>query len=329
MQLPSDAQPDEIFARLRGVVAMLEKMERDFPKAPQLHDARVRGFLSAVQLARRTKDPAMAAKAEQIGQRIVASNAPQENKVMTAAHLALLKLQPVGNAAATIPAEGAAKIIREFVSRHGKDPEQGPDALAIAIKMADGVEQFALSDELLAELVKDFPDSPQARSMTFWTGKPFKITLTRLDGAKLSLPDDLLGKVVVVDFWATWCGPAIVELPKLKKTYGKYRDKGVEFVGISLDRDKGVLEDFVKSQGIGWIQTFSGKATDPAAEQFQVESIPRQFVVGKDGRIITDAARGKLEWELDKAAGASGREPQSPVRAIGDPRPATAPAAGK
>jgi thiol-disulfide isomerase/thioredoxin len=66
------------------------------------------------------------------------------------------------------------------------------------------------------------------------------------------------GKVVLVDFWATWCGPCRGELPNVLAAYKKYHDKGFEIIGISLDRDENALKSFIKENGMVWPQYFDG-----------------------------------------------------------------------
>ena len=69
-------------------------------------------------------------------------------------------------------------------------------------------------------------------------GKPFDLEFTdAIKGSTVSIKG-LKGKVVVIDFWATWCGPCVAEMPKMKELYAKYRDQGVEFIGVSLDQPK-------------------------------------------------------------------------------------------
>ena len=132
--------------------------------------------------------------------------------------------------------------------------------------------------------------------------------MTKVDGTKLSLPKDLLGKVVVIDFWATWCGPCVREVPHMKKVYAAYKDKGVEFVGISLDRSKEPLMAFIKDRDLPWIHTYSGDpGGDPTAKKYGIRGIPSIWVVGKDGKIASRNARGNLEETLDEALAAKAK----------------------
>jgi len=154
-------------------------------------------------------------------------------------------------------------------------------------------------------------------------GKPFKATLTTLDGKKLTLPDDLKGKVVVIDFWATWCGPCVVAMPDLKKFYAAYKDKGVVVIGISLDESKADVEKFLTDKGYDWIQTFDGGTwANPTATRYGVGAIPAVFVVDKEGNLLSDNARGNLEAVVNRALQSSATtKPAAPAarQLIGTP----------
>src|SRR4029077_13775590 len=88
-------------------------------------------------------------------------------------------------------------------------------------------------------------------------GKPVDIQYTAVDGRQVDL-SKMKGKVVLIDFWATWCGPCVGEVPDVKAAYEKLHGKGFEIVGISLDSDKNALTDFIKDKGMTWPQYFDG-----------------------------------------------------------------------
>ena len=292
-------------ANLREALNVLEGMEKDHKAAPQLHEARLYGARAAVHLGRLTKDKKMGAKALEIINKILKSKAPDNTKLNADAYSVMLTLRPIGSKV-TQPAKGGDKALLALAQRYAQT-EVAVDALMVARSLAQGAKLAAVVKQLEDKVLKDHPKHKAAEEIrlarsSIRVGDAFKVTLTKTDGTKLTMPDDLLGKVVVIDFWAVWCGPCRAAMPHMKKVYAKYKAKGVEMVGISLDRDKEKLLKYVKDEGLSWIQTFSGKGgSDPAAEMCRVNAIPSVWVVGKDGKVITDTARGRLEAVIDEA----------------------------
>jgi thiol-disulfide isomerase/thioredoxin len=194
-------------------------------------------------------------------------------------------------------------LMNEFLKLSPADP-RGAALLQTAIAHT---RDDAAKSTLQERLTKEYPDSMAAaklqgpREPREWVGKPFALEFNdAITGSPISMKK-LKGKVVVIDFWATWCGPCVAEMPKMKELYAKYRDHGVEFIGVSLDQppDQGGLDSlkqFVKEKGIAWPQYYQGNFWQSAfSASWKINSIPRVFVVDQEGKLYSVDARGKLD----------------------------------
>jgi len=134
--------------------------------------------------------------------------------------------------------------------------------------------------------------------------KPYVIQGKTVQGSDFST-DSLKGKVVLVDFWATWCGPCKAGLPHVKEIYGKYHEQGLEIVGISNDYAAKDLLEFAPKNGMPWTQLFDPAAAaehrwNPISERNGVEGFPCFFLIDKKGVLRSVTARADMDTLIPK-----------------------------
>jgi thiol-disulfide isomerase/thioredoxin len=122
-------------------------------------------------------------------------------------------------------------------------------------------------------------------------GKPIEISGHLVDGTPAN-PAALKGKVVLVDFWATWCGPCRAELPNVLANYEKYHGRGFEVVGVSCDQDKDALVKFIAEQKLPWPIMFQQPGERSMADYYGITGIPTAILTNKKGEVISLNARG-------------------------------------
>ena len=121
-------------------------------------------------------------------------------------------------------------------------------------------------------------------------GRPFpELKFKSTDGREIDVAQ-LKGKVVLMDFWATWCGPCCKAMPEVKKAYDTYKERGFEVIGFSLDKDLAAMNRYTQKEGLPWPQYFDGKGCEnEVAKRFHVYSIPRFLILDRAGVVRHDS----------------------------------------
>ena len=179
-----------------------------------------------------------------------------------------------------------------------------PDVL---VRVSYSEEDEAENRRLLQKAADDYPDLDGGRQAMGLLramdgpGQAFEFAFDDAVTGRRVSSESLRGQVIVVDFWATRCPPCVAAMPELKRLHAIYKDRGVAFVGVSLDveaeqggREK--LLDFVREQGIGWPQQYDGKSWETGLVlAWGVPHVPSVFVVGRDGTLLHRDAGDDLD----------------------------------
>jgi thiol-disulfide isomerase/thioredoxin len=194
-----------------------------------------------------------------------------------------------------------AELYLAVVNAPEGDPEKAAEVLQKVKRDLPETEFGKRVDSILDGLKR--PIEAERIRDTLVVGAKFPdFNVADLAGQPLSVANNK-GRVVLIDFWATWCPPCRAELPNVIATYQKYHSKGFDIIGVSLDEDKAQLLSFIKDHNMAWPQYYDGKKWDnQLAMNYGVEIAPTTYLLDGEGKIIGKDLRGD---DLKKAVAAA------------------------
>ena len=196
--------------------------------------------------------------------------------------------------------ESRARI--KYIAEHYADR----NSVLAVLPMLRGNENAELVEKVLAKLEAKNPDYAPLKKYKADMAevKALRESLTEgkvapafscptPDGSKNLGPQDFKGKILVLDFWASWCGPCRAEIPHLKEAFEAYNKKGVEFLSVSIDKDGAAWRKAMKEENMPWAQVQAPKAGKDVMKLYQFSGIPYILVLDQEGRIVGKNLRDK------------------------------------
>lgn len=204
-------------------------------------------------------------------------------------------------------------IEKEYDDLTRKTVEANRDNYFGAILLAQSLGYDLSGQELLDQIALFSPEMQQTELLTKLktnaeqklkteVGQPYMdIVQNNAAGEAVSLEsvvENPANKYTLVDFWASWCGPCMGEVPHLKKTYDEFHKKGFEIYGVSFDKDREAWLGAVEQNGMGWVHVSELNGFDnQAAKDYAVQGIPSNFLVDAQGVIVASNLRGEALYE--------------------------------
>jgi thiol-disulfide isomerase/thioredoxin len=215
------------------------------------------------------------------------------------------KLNAVNRQAIAKQAEGRPAMIkvlesglRELMREFPKNATLWSQMMIVVQSSEDLDHKKKILGEISAAEAADEQTKERAKGMMHAleaVGHPLEIAFTATDGSSVDI-QKMKGKVVLLDFWASWCGPCIASLPEVIELHQNYHPKGLEIIGINLDKDREAMDSAISKFEIPWRQYFDGKGWgNRFVLEYSVNAIPSMWLVDKRGVLRTMEARENLE----------------------------------
>lgn len=193
--------------------------------------------------------------------------------------------------------------LREVMAEYPDRPEPWAQLLQAAEYASSKEEQLRLLGDIVKAKAADEQTIARAKAAiraVGAVGHPLEMSFTAADGRKVDV-QKLRGKVVLIDFWAAWCGPCMAAMPEVVDLYKEYHPKGFEIIGINMDKQQPAMEQVVNRFKMPWPQYFDGKGWgNKFALEYNVTSIPAVWLVDKNGVLRTMNAREDLERQIQE-----------------------------
>lgn len=208
---------------------------------------------------------------------------------------------------ASAPEKITKDIESIIAAKDASEETKGFASYIQVMEAGEDEEKFAKLAEAHIKAFPKFEGNPQiegkikaAEMSKTLKEKPLELSFTSTDGKEVDMAK-LRGKVVLIDFWATWCGPCVKEIPNVVATYNKLHDQGFEIVGISFDQDKDKLAAMTKDKKMPWPQYFDGKGWENKFGQlYGISSIPAMWLIDKKGMLVDTEGREDLANKVAK-----------------------------